>query len=151
MSVHRAAWQTAGRRRPGRLSKNNHVVINNDGTNGQIGPAALKAVYDMAARVPVMKFRHRCVMVACSPEVDDEDLPLKVKPGMDVASVPSVRRCALVMASSQRAPAGLNANLKTYSVTLSVPREEATVLESFLEEHGGWKSFLWTPPYGGGR
>ncbi|EEZ3901577.1 phage tail protein, partial [Escherichia coli] len=47
----------------------------------------------------------------------------------------------------QRAPAGLNANLKTYSVTLSVPREEATVLESFLEEHGGWKAFLWTPPY----
>ncbi|MFU1842142.1 phage tail protein [Enterococcus faecium] len=33
---------------------------------------------------------------------------------------------------SQRAPAGLNANLKTYSVTLSVPRWEATALESFL-------------------
>ncbi len=51
----------------GTFEQNNHVVINNDGTNGQIGPAALKAVYDMAARVPVMKFRHRCVMVACSP------------------------------------------------------------------------------------
>ncbi len=62
----------------GTFEQNNHVVINNDGTNGQIGPAALKAVYDMApARVPVMKFRHRCVMVACSPEVDDEDLPLE--------------------------------------------------------------------------
>ncbi|MFP1590453.1 hypothetical protein ACLB1M_32210 [Escherichia coli] len=24
-----------------------------------------------------MKFRHRCVMVACSPEVDDENLPLE--------------------------------------------------------------------------
>ncbi|EJM2149666.1 phage tail protein, partial [Escherichia coli] len=24
---------------------------------------------------------------------------------------------------------------------------EATALESFLEEHGGWKAFLWTPPY----
>ncbi|MRI39471.1 phage tail protein, partial [Escherichia coli] len=43
--------------------------------------------------------------------------------------------------------AGLNANLKTYSVTLSVPSEEATVLESILDEHGGWQSFLWTPPY----
>ncbi|EKA1091213.1 phage tail tape measure protein, partial [Escherichia coli] len=28
----------------------NHVVINNDGTNGQIGPAALKTVYDMARK-----------------------------------------------------------------------------------------------------
>ncbi|RBL52406.1 phage tail protein [Escherichia coli] len=66
---------------------------------------------------------------------------------MDVASVPSVRKVRFGDGYSQRAPAGLNANLKTYSVTLSVPREEATVLESFLEEHGGWKAFLWTPPY----
>ncbi len=50
MSVHRAAWQTAGRRRPGRFEQNNHVVINNDGTNGQIGPQALKAVYDVARK-----------------------------------------------------------------------------------------------------
>ncbi|MCW7185969.1 phage tail protein [Escherichia coli] len=61
----------------------------------------------------------------------------KVKPGMDVASAPSVRKVRFGDGYSQRAPAGLNANLKTYSVTLSVPREEATVLESFLEEHGG--------------
>ncbi|CSH79201.1 minor tail protein [Shigella sonnei] len=71
----------------------------------------------------------------------------KVKPGMDVASAPSVRKVRFGDGYSQRAPAGLNANLKTYSVTLSVPREEAMVLESFLEEHGGWKAFLWTPPY----
>ncbi|WP_054473753.1 phage tail tape measure protein, partial [Escherichia coli] len=32
----------------GKFEQNNHVVINNDGTNGQIGPQALKAVYDMA-------------------------------------------------------------------------------------------------------
>ena len=31
----------------GTFEQNNHVVINNDGTNGQIGPAALKAVYDI--------------------------------------------------------------------------------------------------------
>ena len=41
---------------------------------------------------------------------------------------------------SQRAPAGLNADLKTYSVTLSVSREEATALESFLAEHGEQKA-----------
>ncbi|ENL7137292.1 phage tail protein, partial [Escherichia coli] len=71
----------------------------------------------------------------------------KVKPGMDVTSAPSVREVRFGDGYSQRAPAGLNADLKTYSVTLSVSREEATALESFLEEHGGWKAFLWTPPY----
>ncbi|HBA8126362.1 TPA: phage tail tape measure protein [Escherichia coli] len=34
----------------GTFEQNNHVVINNDGTNGQIGPAALKAVYEMARK-----------------------------------------------------------------------------------------------------
>ncbi|HCP7860523.1 phage tail tape measure protein [Escherichia coli] len=34
----------------GKFEQNNHVVINNDGTNGQIGPQALKAVYDMARK-----------------------------------------------------------------------------------------------------
>ena len=43
----------------------------------------------------------------------------KVKPGMDVASAPSVRKVRFGDGYSQRAPAGLNANLKTYSVTLS--------------------------------
>ncbi len=32
----------------GTFEQNNHVVINNEGTNGQIGPQALKAVYDVA-------------------------------------------------------------------------------------------------------
>ena len=50
----------------------------------------------------------------------------KVKPGMDVASAPSVRKVRFGDGYSQRAPAGLNADLKTYSVTLSVPRWEAT-------------------------
>ncbi len=69
-------------------------------------------------------------MVACSPEVDDENLRWKVKPGMDVASAPSVRKVRFGDGYSQRAPAGLNAEPKTYSVTLSVPRWEATALES---------------------
>ncbi|EHX2836390.1 phage tail protein, partial [Escherichia coli] len=37
----------------------------------------------------------------------------KVKPGMDVASAPSVRKVRFGDGYSQRAPAGLNANLKT--------------------------------------
>lgn len=78
-------------------------------------------------------------MVVCSPEVDDENLPLESETGMDVTSAPSVREVRFGDGYSQRAPAGLNADLKTYSVTLSVSREEATALESFLAEHGGWK------------
>ncbi|EFR7065181.1 phage tail assembly protein T [Escherichia coli] len=69
------------------------------------------------------------------------------EPDMDVASAPSVRKVRFGDGYSQRAPAGLNADLKTYSVTFSVPRWEAMALESFLAEHGGWKAFLWTPPY----
>lgn len=34
----------------GMFEQNNYVVINNDGMNGQIGLAALKAVYDMACK-----------------------------------------------------------------------------------------------------
>ncbi len=45
----------------------------------------------------------------------------KVKSGMDVASAPSVIKVRFGDGYSQRAPAGLNADLKTYSVTLSVP------------------------------
>ncbi|EEU2735279.1 phage tail tape measure protein [Escherichia coli] len=32
------------------FNQNNHVVINNDGTNGQAGPQLMKAVYDMARK-----------------------------------------------------------------------------------------------------
>ncbi|EER8808843.1 phage tail protein, partial [Escherichia coli] len=46
----------------------------------------------------------------------------KVKPGMDVTSAPSVREVRFGDGYSQRVPAGLNADLKTYSVTLSVSR-----------------------------
>ncbi|EFM1464252.1 TPA: phage tail protein [Escherichia coli] len=66
----------------------------------------------------------------------------KVKPDMEVNSQPSVREVRFGDGYSQRMAAGLNADLKTYRVTLSVTREEARHLEAFLAEHGGWK-----PPY----
>lgn len=81
-------------------------------------------------------------MVVCSPEVDDENLPLESETRMDVTSAPSVREVRFGDGYSQRAPAGLNADLKTYSVTLSVSREEATALESFLAEHGAGRPFV---------
>ncbi len=75
----------------------------------------------------------------------------KVKPGMDVTSAPSVREVRFGDGYSQRAPAGLNADLKTYSVTLSVPRWEATALESFLAEHGAGNPFCGRRLMSGGR
>ncbi len=71
----------------------------------------------------------------------------KVKSDMEVTSQPSVREVRFGDGYSQRAPAGLNADLKTYNVSLSVSRDEARSLEAFLAEQGGWKAFLWTPPY----
>ena len=49
----------------------------------------------------------------------------KVKPDMEVNSQPSVREVRFGDGYSQRMAAGLNADLKTYRVTLSVTREEA--------------------------
>ena len=94
-----------------------------------------------------MKFRHRCVMVACSPEVDDEDLPLESETRYGCGFGPSVRKVRFGDGYSQRAPAGLNANLKTYSVTLSVPVRRGHGTGVVSGRARGWKSFLWTPPY----
>ncbi|EGE6899311.1 phage tail protein, partial [Escherichia coli] len=49
----------------------------------------------------------------------------KVKPDMEVNSQPSVCEVRFGDGYSQRMAAGLNADLKTYRVTLSVTREEA--------------------------
>ncbi len=52
----------------------------------------------------------------------------KVKPDMEVNSQPSVREVRFGDGySQQRMAAGLNADLKTYRVTLSVTREEAGI------------------------
>lgn len=65
----------------------------------------------------------------------------KVKPGMDVASAPSVRKVRFGDGYSQRAPAGLNANLKTYSVTLSVPVRRPRYWSRFWKSTGAGKPF----------
>ncbi len=72
----------------------------------------------------------------------------KVKPVSVVPSGASGREGRFGDGDSQRAPAGQNAEREADSVTLSVSRGEATALESLLAGHGGWKAFLWTPPYG---
>ncbi|OVC83010.1 phage tail protein, partial [Escherichia coli] len=71
----------------------------------------------------------------------------KVKPDMEVNSQPSVREVRFGDGYSPRMASGLDADLKTYRVTLSVTPGEARHLEAFLAEHGGLKAFLRRPPY----
>ncbi len=42
--------QQGGGQPVGKFEQNNHVVIQNDATNGSIGPQALAVVYDVARR-----------------------------------------------------------------------------------------------------
>ncbi|WP_435526371.1 phage tail protein [Escherichia coli] len=49
--------------------------------------------------------------------------------GMEVTSQPSVMEVRFGDGYSQRAPAGLNADLKIYNVSLSVSRDDARRLE----------------------
>ncbi|MBF8884433.1 phage tail tape measure protein [Escherichia coli] len=63
------------------FNQNNHVVIQNDGINGQAGPQLMKAVYDMARKGGRMRFRRRCVMAAYFPEAGDENLSLESEAG----------------------------------------------------------------------
>ncbi len=130
------------------FNQNNHVVIQNDGTNGQAGPQLMKAVYDMARKGAQDELRLQLRDGGMlSGERAMKTFRWKVKPDMEVNSQPSVREVRFGDGYSQRMAAGLNADLKTYRVTLSVTREEARHLEAFLAEHGGWKAFLWKPPY----
>lgn len=71
----------------------------------------------------------------------------KVDPGMKVDSAPNVLVVRFGDGYEQRRPAGINNNLKKYEVTIRVSREDGLRVEEFLSQHGGVKSFLWTPPY----
>ncbi len=101
----------------------------------------MKAVYDMARKGARDEIRAQMRDGGLFSEVDDENLPLEseTRDGCDIGSFRQEVRFG--DGYSQRAPAGLNADLKTYSVTLSVSREEATALESFLAEHGAGRPF----------
>lgn len=74
----------------------------------------------------------------------------KVKPGMDVASAPSVRKVRFGDGYSQRAPAGLNADLKTYSVTL-FPVGRPRRLSRFWLSTGAGRPFCGRRLMSGGR
>ncbi|EBM5321600.1 phage tail protein, partial [Salmonella enterica] len=72
----------------------------------------------------------------------------KVDPDMQVDSEPQVSVVRFGDGYEQRRASGINNDLKKYSVTIRVDREDGPELEGFLSQHNGVKAFLWTPPYG---
>ncbi|HAG0206993.1 TPA: phage tail protein, partial [Salmonella enterica] len=72
----------------------------------------------------------------------------KVDPDMGVDSEPQVSVVRFGDGYEQRRASGINNDLKKYSVTIRVDREDGPPLEGFLSQHNGVKAFLWTPPYG---
>lgn len=72
----------------------------------------------------------------------------KVDPDMQVDSEPRVSVVRFSDGYEQRRAFGINNDLKKYSVTIRVDREDSPALEVFLSQHNSVKAFLWTPPYG---
>lgn len=70
----------------------------------------------------------------------------KVDPDMGVDSEPQVSVVRFGDGYEQRRASGINNDLKKYSVTIRVDREDGPALEGFLSQHNGVKAFLWTPP-----
>ena len=49
---------------------------------------------------------------------------------------------------TQSRPQGLNHNRATFSLTFSGNIAKIKQIDDFLTRHGGYKTFLWTPPFG---
>lgn len=68
-------------------------------------------------------------------------------PGMEVSAQPITKVVSFGDGYEQRAPAGINNDLRTYTVSFT-PREQTTANEinDFLTRHGGIHAFEWQPP-----
>ncbi len=75
----------------------------------------------------------------------------KVKPDMEVNSQPSVREVRFGDGYSQRMAAGLNADLKTYRVTLSVTRRRPGIWKRSWQSTVAGRHFCGSHPMHTGR
>lgn len=125
-----------------------NIEIHNDAGNGQIGPQALQAVYNIGKKPPLISGNSSRVTGYCwRRAITMETFNWKIRPDMTVESEPKVTSIKLGDGYEQRRPAGLNNHLAKYNVTVRIRKGEHQNLEAFLSRHGGVKSFLWTPPY----
>lgn len=68
-------------------------------------------------------------------------------PGMSVPTEPKVNKIPFGDGFEQRQKKGINNNLRPYTVTFRVKRDDAWLLDDFLLRHGAVDAFLWTPPF----
>ena len=73
---------------------------------------------------------------------------LDAKP--DTAPVPEIRHRTLSAkfgdGYEQAAGDGINTKVQRWPLTFSGSKAEILAIQDFLDRHGGWKRFLWTPP-----
>lgn len=69
-----------------------------------------------------------------------------VAPNMSETAEPKTTVIKFGDGYEQRAPDGINNNLRSYSVTLKARREESHLIDDFLARHGAVKAFKWREP-----
>ncbi|GAA5104545.1 phage tail protein [Orbus sasakiae] len=69
-----------------------------------------------------------------------------VMPNMSERAQPRVKTVKFGDGYEQRHQDGINSDLRTYEVTLKVPRDESHYIDDFLAKHKGIKAFLWREP-----
>jgi phage-related protein len=65
--------------------------------------------------------------------------------GTTKTSKPRVIKNAFGDGYSQRTVDGINANLQTWNLTWTKLEADIDTIESFLDDHGGYIAFYWTP------
>ncbi|HAD5969831.1 TPA: phage tail protein [Salmonella enterica] len=68
----------------------------------------------------------------------DQTLQVKVSPRVRVVKFGD--------GYEQRAPDGLNTDLRTYTVKFSAESADINLIDQFLTEHAGYRAFIWLPP-----
>ena len=69
-----------------------------------------------------------------------------VAPGLSIKVTPRVKTIKFGDGYEQRIKNGINNDLRTYSVTLNVARDDGLVIDAFLSRQGGVHAFKWREP-----
>jgi phage-related protein len=71
-------------------------------------------------------------------------------PGIDAASAPEYRTRSSKFGDGyeQLVGDGINNRVDSWSLTFVVGKATALEIKAFLDRHGNFKSFFWTPPLG---
>lgn len=70
-----------------------------------------------------------------------------VAANMQVSIQPKVKTIKFGDGYEQRIQNGINADLRTYSIMITVRRDEELWINEFFTRHAGYKAFLWRNPH----